>query len=92
MLIGVWSSRGLLGPNYPVDYFEYRNECVYQGAWEVAFDVRMIERANANNICLLAFSDAPGHPELMEHINRRPVLDAMLERECRPGRWHFRSR
>lgn len=85
MLLGVWSSRGAL---QTADLIEYRNECLFVGAWEVAFDRRIIQRANGNGVCLLVFSDAPGNPELAEFIQRKPVLDLMLAQECRPGRYH----
>ena len=95
MLVGVWGTRGLIGqvdtPSGPVrvvDYFEYRNECGFAGAWEVAFDRQMLRRASASEICLLAFSDAYGTPELHEFAQRRPVLDEMLAQPCRPGQWH----
>lgn len=96
MLHTVWASRGLLGlvegpggRSFRVtDRFEYRNECLFVGDWEVAFDRQMLRRATAVGICLLAFSDAPGTPELAQFAQRRPVLDEMLARPCRPGEWH----
>lgn len=96
MLHTVWASRGLLGQvegpggqlHRVVDYFEYRNECVFAGAWEVAFDRQMLRRASAAGICLLAFSDAPGTPELAQFAQRRPVLDEMVTQPCRPGVRH----
>lgn len=95
MLVGVWGTRGLLGqidtqagPVRVVDYFEYRNECGFVGSWEVAFDIQMLRRATAGGICLLAFSDAYGTPELHEFAQRKPVLDEMLEHPCRAGMWH----
>lgn len=96
MLVGVWGQRGLLGEvegpdghRYPVaDWIEYRNECRFVGSWEVEFDRQMVRRASAAGICLLLFSDAPGNPEVHEFAQRRPVLDEMLARPCRPGQRH----
>ena len=85
MLLGVWTARGT---REVTDFYEYRNECRMVGDWEVAFDRRMIQRATASGVCLLAFSDAPGNPEIAQFAQRRPVLDAMLAQECQPGRWH----
>jgi len=85
MLKPVWASRRVL--EY-ADYIEYRNECRFVGAWEVAFDKRMIERGTASGVCLLAFSDAPGNPEVSEFVQRKPVLDAMLAKPCKGNRYH----
>lgn len=85
MLLGVWSARGT---REVADYHEYRNECLFVGDWEIAFDLRMVERANASGVCLLLFSDAPGNPEIAQFAQRRPVLDAALAQECRPGVRH----
>lgn len=82
---GTWQTRGLIGV---VDYFEYRNEALFVGAWEVAFDLRMLERANAAGICLAAFSDGYGNPDLSEFVQRRAVLNYILAHPCAPGRYH----
>jgi len=85
LLLPLWSSRNT---REYTDYYEYRNECRFVGAWEVVFDSRMVQRANQSGICLLLFSDAPGTPEIAEFIQRRPVLDLVLSQECQPGRYH----
>jgi hypothetical protein len=74
-----------------VDYYEYRNECGFQGVWEVAFDREMIRLANRRGVCLALFSDAYGTPEIGQFVRRRPVLDSVLAAECRPGRHHVVS-
>jgi hypothetical protein len=80
-----WQQRGLIGI---IDYFEVRNECLFVGAWEVAFDLRLIELANRAGACLAMFSDAYGNPQISEFVQRQPVLDAMLAQPCAPGRYH----
>lgn len=80
-----WRALGLIGV---VDFFEYRNECGFQGIWEVAFDLQMVKRANAAGICLALFSDGYGNPQISEFVQRKPVLDAMLAHPCAPGRYH----
>ncbi|MCZ2099570.1 MAG: hypothetical protein LC121_25565 [Anaerolineae bacterium] len=85
MLIGVWAARGVLET---ADLIEYRNECLFVGDWEVAFDRRMVERASASGVCLLLFSDAPGTPEIAQFAQRRPVLDLALKLPCDRGRRH----
>jgi hypothetical protein len=80
-----WQQRGLIGA---VDYFEIRNECAFVGAWEVAFDLRLIQLANRAGVCLAMFSDAYGNPEIAQFTQRQPVLDAMLTQPCAPGRHH----
>lgn len=82
-----WQAEGLLVPGL-VDYFEVRNECVFAGDWEIAFDFRLVERANAAGLCLGLFSDAYGNPQITEFVQRWPVLDLVLAHECRPGRHH----
>jgi len=88
MLMTVWGTRGLLGADSPIDFFEYRNECVWAGDWEIAFDRQMVKRASAAGVCLMAFSDAPGQPEVHEFAQRKPVLDLMLESPCDRDRLH----
>lgn len=83
-----WQARNLLDV---VDYFEYRNECVFVGAWEVAFDLRMLELATNAGVCLAVFSDGYGNPQISEFVQRAPVLDYMQAHECRPGRKHVIS-
>jgi len=85
MLLGVWTSRGT---REVTDLYEYRNECLWAGDWEIAFDRRMVERANASGVCLLLFSDGPGNPQIHEFAKRKPVLDLVLAQECQPGRRH----
>jgi len=80
-----WEKLGLLGV---VDYFEYRNELSFEGEWEIAFDLRIIEHANTAGVCLAMFSDGYGNPTLIQFDQRTPVLDAMLAQECQPGRHH----
>jgi hypothetical protein len=80
-----WQARGLLGV---ADYFEYRNEALFIGTWEIAFDLRMLERANGAGVCLAVFSDGYGNPQLSEFVQRKPVLDYILAHPCAPGRYH----
>lgn len=80
-----WDKLGLIGV---VDFFEYRNELPFVGDWEIAFDLRILEHANAAGICLAMFSDGYGNPTLLQFNERAPVLDYMLEYECQPGRRH----
>jgi len=81
-----WQARGLLGV---ADYFEYRNECVFTGEWEIQFDRRMVALANRTGICLALFSDAYGNPRVAEFAQRKPVLDMVLATECQPGKHHL---
>jgi len=85
MLLDVWTSRGT---REYTDYYEYRNECLFVGDWEIAFDRRMVERASASGVCLLLFSDGPGNPEVYQFAQRRPVLDAVLDHPCDRDRLH----
>lgn len=84
-----WRARGLLGY---VDYFETINECgAPSWQWERDFWLHILDLANAANVCLAVFSDAYGTPEIAVWNARRPILDAMLEDECMPGRRHVLS-
>lgn len=79
-----WQARGLIGV---VDYFEVINECGYGGeAWETAFWLRILDDARLAGVCVAAFSDSYGTPEIAQFAARRPILEAMLAQECAPGR------
>jgi len=80
-----WQARDLLVSGL-VGYFEYRNECRFMGEWEIQFDLRMLQRANADHLCLAMFSDGYGNPEPLEFAMRIPVFKAMLATECQPGK------
>lgn len=80
-----WQQRGLIGV---VDFYEYRNECLFMGAWEIAFDLRMVELATNAGVCLALFSDGFGNPEVWQFTQRAPVLDYVLAHPCQPGRYH----
>lgn len=84
-----WNQRGLLAlSEWAVVFFEYRNELAYVGAWEHQFDIRMIELANEHGLCLALFSDGYGTPRLNDWVERLPVVEAVMARECQPGRYH----
>lgn len=82
-LYETWTRRGLVGL---VDFFEVVNECGYVGQWETAFDLALLEKAQAAGICLALFSDAYGNPLVEQFTQRKPVLDYMLTHECQPGK------
>jgi Bacterial SH3 domain len=81
-----WQKTGLIGV---VDYYEVVNECLQPAsAWFNAFWIRTFENASMAGICIAAFSDTVGTPEIIEYQFRAPALDWMLTHECQPGRRH----
>lgn len=89
-----WLSMGLIQADRNdyehdvIDLFEYRNELIFVGDWEIQFDLQMLKLATEHNVCLGAFSDGYGNPTLAQFNQRQPVLEYMLTTECQPGRHH----
>ena len=53
-------------------------------AWETAFWLRILDYDRLTGVCVAAFSDAYGMPEIAQFAGRNPIPEAMFAQECAP--------